>query len=437
MKSHVQANDDCPVPSPCNCFAYVLDCSSRGLTTLPTFTTVTKRFPTLIVSMFNNNISVVPNNAFSALKSLGVEEVTLLLSGNQIHTIQDNAFAGIEGIIKEADVENNHLNQIPVAFEKLSALHTLQMKGNELSNLVVTSDFGRRLTTFGFSAGSLTQWPSDLSKMTYLKTLTIDSIPFPTLAADAFNGLDQRLQELTITRSKLTSIPEAICSLKALRVFEFGNNMDINTSKSTPICSKPMINVETINIHDSNLKTFPDIFTNFRNAKYITVSGNPELYFIPSELVEINYHLLVLNLEKNSFDSVPDVVKHFRKLTELNLRDNLIRVVQGSMLGNLQDLKTVRLDGNPLSKIDTPSFVGLAALTELYLSRTKLSTIPKAISSLSGLASLTLEGNDMVCTCDLTEGEDWPRMNAVTIRGFCTEKAMSVQVYVRNYLGLC
>ena len=437
ITSCVQASNDCPVSSPCNCFANVIDCSSRGLTTLSVFTTVSKRLPTIIMSFHDNNISVIPNSAFSALKNLGIQEVTLLLSNNQINTIQDDAFVGIEDTIKEIDAENNRLTRIPPVFGKMSSLHTLQMKGNPLETITVSNAMGEILSTFSFSAESLMQWPSDLSKMSGLNALDVNGIAFTSLDTDAFHGLEDGLQKLSIYHSKLTSIPDAICNLKSLEMFEFSNNMQISDSMITPLCSKPMLKIVTVSIHDNNLKSFPNIMSTFPNVKYLTVSGNPDLFFIPTELVETNYLVLELNLENNNFDSIPNVVRQFRKLTELNMRNNLIRVVRGSMFDNLQELKTIKLGDNPLSHIDTPAFTGLTALSHLDLSQTKLSSIPKAVTSLPKLDYLDLEENAMTCTCDLTADADWSQMNDVTILGYCSDTTMSIQTYVRHYLGLC
>lgn len=438
--TEVVGQSACPAPTSCACLNEIIDCSYRQLTHVPTFRQSHQyNFPTIYVSLYGNKISTIPGNAFSALQSTGGKEIIFVFTNNQIQSVNENAFAGIENRIAKIDVENNLLTSIPRAFGKLPKLHTLLMRGNSLQTLGLTPGqaMSQSLHTFEFNANNFNTWPSDLAILSQVETLNIDEIPFSKLPTDAFKGLMSSLTSLSISDSKLASIPEAICSLKVLKVLQVRHNKRVNISPGSTICPNAMTTVETVNFHDNDLSGFPDFFHSFPRAKSLTVSGNLDLFFIPSELVKTNFVLSELNLEKNHFESIPAAIQNLVKLTKLNLNDNFIRVIQGSSFDALQELTSLSLSRNPVSYISTSSLTGLRSLVSLDLDGTNLQSIPRAVTSLPKLTSLNLEKSNMQCTCLLAEDKDWTEGKDVSIRGDCKNTNMRIETYVLHYLKNC
>ena len=436
----------CPAPSPCACLNEHIDCSSHHFTQLPVFTGnphfhFSGQSNTLYVYLFNNNLRVLPDNGFNALRLTGATSVNLYLYNNQIDDIKDNAFAGIENLVNELDIENNRITSLPTAIGRLRHIQVLYIQRNSLKVLdsSVLQQLGTNgLSSFRFSAEYLLQWPSNLSLLRRLSKLQIDNIPFSSLANDSFQGLEFTLSNLIITNSNLSAIPAAICRLSALKSFQFGNNKHLKPiSPDTPLCPRPMNSVSSVEIHDNDLVDFPDVFNTFPNAATITIRGNDNLLYFPSELVKENHNLSELNLNSNHLTSVPHAVAKLHNLKKLNLKSNFIRVIDGNVFDTLARLTTLELDGNPVIYIENTAFSGLTSLTSLGLQNTGLEAIPKAVVMLPALTSLSLDHLALNCTCDIAHHVTWPRMNNVTIHGLCSNNVVSIQTYVRNYLSLC
>ena len=435
----VHGGGSCPVPSPCLCLNELIDCSSRQLSQVPGFTHTLMAFPKLYLNLMGNRISWLPSNGFSALRATGAKEIVLLLDDNQIQTIQDNAFAGVEDLVTEISIPNNRLTNVPKAFGKLTNLHSLWIQNNDLAGLDLnpSQNFGKSLTSLKFTANNMQAWPSRLSVLHSLRHLSIDKIPFSTLPTDSFKGFELSLSALAMTNSKISVMPEAICKLSALQVLELNNNKQMSVSTNTPICPTPLKSVVTIKLLNNDFDQFPDVFSTFTNANSIRVSGNPNLLFVPSRLFTPNNALEELNLQDNRLEQVPAGLRNLNKLTKLNLNNNNIRVIQGNAFDTLHELDVLELNGNPLSYIDAPAFSGLTALSTLALDDTDLHTLPDAVTSLPKLDRLTLENNDIKCDCNLLDDPDWSGIDKVRITGQCQNSSMSIDTYVKHYFKLC
>ena len=433
----------CSAPSPCTCLSEHVDCSGHHLTRLPVFSgnsTFTDQSTTLFVYLFNNDITVLPDNGFNALRLTGASMINLYLYNNKINDVKVNAFAGIESLVNELDLQNNRLSTLPTAVGRLSHLKVLNIDGNYLQSLDsgVLQSVGYVLSELRFSANNMQQWPSNLNLLRRITKLQIDDIPFGSLANDSFHGLEYTLSSLTITGSNLASIPTAICRLRALRSFLFGNNKQLKPIvTNTPICPLPMRSVTTVDIYNNDLVDFPDVFNNFPNAVSINVRNNDRLYYVPSESVKANHNLTDLSLYANHLSSIPHAIAKLRNLRKLNLKMNFIRVVDGNTFDDLRQLTTLELQGNPIIYIEGTAFSGLRSLATLDLQNTGLHAIPKAVVSLPALTSLALDGLKLNCTCDIAHREPWPRMLNVSIGGLCSDNVISIQTYVENYLTLC
>ena len=307
----------------------------------------------------------------------------------------------------------------------------------------VLQNIGNILTDLRFSAEYLHQWPSNLYLLNYLTKLQVDKIPFRTLAIDSFHGLEDTLSTLVIYDSNLESVPGAICSLQALQSIDFSRNTHLKSTlpdRFSSLCVRPMSSVQTARFTNNNLTHLnPDIFNVFPNASSITVSGNADLYYIPTEPLINTTHvnLTDLNLDRNHFASAPHFIEKLRNLTTLSLKNNFIRVIDGDVFDNLRQLKTLQLNNNPLMYIESTAFIGLASLITLDLTSTSLTAIPEAVMMLPSLTSLKLDNMALDCTCELAHHMPWLQARNVTISGQCSSGSFSVQDYIRNYLPQC
>lgn len=435
----------CLAPSPCFCLKQFVDCSSKHLNQLPSFkgnSGASMQSHVLYIYLFSNNLSVIPDNGFSALRLAGATSINIYLYKNAIYEIRDNAFSGIENLVNELDIENNRLTALPTAIGKLRHLKVLKIQDNYLRTLDVTvlQNVGNWLTDLHFSADYLSQWPSSWSILSRLTNLQIDKIISRTLPNNTFNGLDHTLTDLTIYGSNLDSLPDAICTLRVLQSLTFGRNAHLTgvmPDSLASLCLQPMTSVKTIRFSSNDFRYFPNLFFDFPNASSITVIDNPNLLYVPSELIMSAHNLTELNLERNNLSSVPHGIGKLHNLRNLNLQNNLIRVVDGDVFDNLNQLTSLTLKNNPTVYIENSAFSGLTSLQTLDLESTGFKSIPRAVLSLPKLTSLDLTNLLPNCTCNLSHHMPWTQGGNITISGQCSDNILSIQNYVRHYLPLC
>ena len=446
----------CSAPSPCYCLNDFVDCSSKQLTQLPTFSGNSRlsKNGVLYVNLASNRLSTISDNRFSSLRLTGARTINIYLYNNQINNITSNAFAGIENLVHELDLENNKLTILPSAIGKLNHLKVLYIQGNPLRTLAagVLQKIGTSLTDLRFSADYLNHWSSsNLHLLNVLSKLQVDKIPFKTLANDSFKGIENTLKTLVIYDSNLESVPGAICPLSALQSITFSRNTHLQTvihgGPSSP-CARPMSNVQTARFINNNFTHLnpANMFNVFPNASAMTVSGNTGLYYIPTTTLNKTtlVHLTDLNLDRNHFASVPHFIEKLHNLTTLSLKSNVIRVIDGDVFDNLHQLKTLQLNNNPLMYIESTAFTGLTSLTTLDLTGTDFQAIPEAVMKLPSLTSLSLDNMALNCTCELTHHMLWPSIfpfplsaSKVTVSGQCSSGSITVQAYIRNYFLHC
>ena len=448
MSSLIVDSQSCSAPSPCVCVNEFVDCSTKQLTQVPTFSGNSRpsKASVLYIYLFSNRLSTVPDNRFNSLTLTGARTLNIYLYNNQIYSISNNAFAGVENLVHELDLEDNRLSTLPAAIGKLSNLQVLYIQGNYIRTLDsgVLQNIGNSLTDLRFSAEYLNLWSSsNLHLLNVLSKLQVDKITYKTLSNDSFKGLEDTLDTLVIYNSNLETVPAAICPLSALHTVDFSRNTHLRSvlpGESTSSCSRPMSNVQTARFTNNNLTYLnTDIFNVFPNSSTITISGNSELYYIPSEPLINTTHtnLTDLNLDKNNFASVPHFIERLWNLTTLSLKNNFIRVIDGDVFSNLQQLQTLQLTNNPIVYIESTVFVGLTSLTTLDLTGTDLKAIPEAVVMLPSLTSLKLVNMALNCTCALAHHMTWLQASNVTISGGCSNGGSSIQDYIRHYLPLC
>lgn len=177
-------------------------------------------------------------------------------------------------------------------------------------------------------------------------------LPAKTLP-DAFGRL-QGLQELSLTNTGLTSLPESLGQLRQLRHLKLATNQEM---KRLP----------------ASLTTLPDLHT-------LQLPAN-SLKELPADLGRMQ-SLRTLELGSGKYASLPTSVTELRHLTHLSvLHSSYIRELPEN-IGDMQGLQTLVLTGN--TKLERlPDSVGdLPNLQLLDLEDTKLQTLPQSLARL-------------------------------------------------------
>lgn len=145
----------------------------------------------------NSTIENLEANVFENLKLYNVQ-----LSSCKIRRIDEFAFKGQEDILKNLNIQDNLLEEVPIrALKILNILNLLDLSKNRIDTI-----------------------PNDaFNGLTKLSTLKLSDNNV-TLAPFAFRGLENGLKNLNLKGSKQKRVPEAVRGLKMLAFLDLSQN---------------------------------------------------------------------------------------------------------------------------------------------------------------------------------------------------------------------
>lgn len=146
----------------------------------------------------------VNNSTLDEIKEGSFRKVTLnnvQLSGCRIKSIQPGAFRGQERSLRNLNLQENELTQVPV---------------DALKNLF-------NLSLLDLSKNKITKIPNDSFATLNLATLKLSDNNV-SLSPNAFRGLENSLKNLNLKGTKQKRIPEAIRGLRTLAFLDLAQN---------------------------------------------------------------------------------------------------------------------------------------------------------------------------------------------------------------------
>ncbi|XP_072322748.1 leucine-rich repeat-containing G-protein coupled receptor 4 isoform X3 [Scyliorhinus torazame] len=347
-----------PCPAVCRCegdggAALRVDCSGRGLTTVPQGLGIFTFF--LDTSM--NNITELQPDSFQKLPYL--EE--LRLAGNDLSYIHPEALSGLYQL-KVLMLQNNQLKTVPSeALKGLSTLQSLRLDANHITSVPEDSFEGLvQLRHLWLDDNSLTEVPiQQLSKL-------------------------PSLQALTLALNKISHIPNfAFANLSSLVVLHLHNNkidtLDVH-------CFDGLDNLETLDLNYNNLMEFPEAIKSLQNLKELGFHSN-NIAVIPDKAFSGNPLLRTIHLYDNPISSVGiSAFQNLSELQSLTLPGTRISRIPPDLCQQLKMLRFLDLSYNQIEEL--PSFRGCSALEEISLKHNEIKEI-KA-DTFQGLVSLHL-----------------------------------------------
>lgn len=257
------------------------------------------------------------------------------------------------------------LQTLPVSFENLYSLETLDLSYNLISRL-----------------------PSLIGGLKKLRHLKLNNNRGSSLffISDSLTGLTQ-LQTLDLSNNLLTPLPHNIGQLQQL---------------------------EVLKLSKTKLSTLPDSIKNLHALKHLDLSGclfrdfQEQVYQLKSlERLLINHSLhcpmpdgigkmkslVYLEMMDNKLQNLPLDIGECENLRYLQLHGNQLRTLPDS-IGNLSSLLILGLGSNRLSQLPN-SFENLSNLVNLYVNNNSLQGIPIALLKLNRLELLDISANPL------------------------------------------
>ncbi|XP_055087516.1 leucine-rich repeat-containing G-protein coupled receptor 5-like isoform X2 [Periophthalmus magnuspinnatus] len=346
-------------PSNINVFTSYLDLSMNNLTTLSSGDFSNLHFLEEL-RLAGNDLSFIPKGAFMGLYNLKV----LMLQNNQLRSVPDDAFHDLHNL-QSLRLDANHISNVPAGcFLGLRSLRHLWLDDNLLTEVPVAAlSELPALQAMTLALNQISYIPDHaFSKLSRLVVLHLNNNRIVSMGTNCFHGLHS-LETLffydnpieSVGRSAFQNLPE----LRTLSLNGAGNltefpyltgtaSLESLTITGTKITSLPpsvcdqLPNLELLDLSYNQLQTLP-VFSGCESIQSIDLHHN-EI----KELEENTFHGLMslhsLDLSWNKLSSVkPNSFSALPALTKLDLSSNHIVALS---LTSLYALTHLRLSGN-------------------------------------------------------------------------------------------
>ncbi|KAL4220310.1 Leucine-rich repeat serine/threonine-protein kinase 2 [Mactra antiquata] len=432
---------DCPAQTiggkvhECRCEPNIIECHGRGITTFPHFARTGYVFQS--IDLDTNGLTTIPALAFN-----DINVTDIILSNNEIDTIDDRAFVSLERQLRFLDLRQNNLTHLPDFFDKFVNLSIFDVSYNPIAPENFTENVMRELgdyvTEFRFGDPSLTGWPTNLHHLPRLEILKFYGGTMERIPITAFSGFEWPLRKLWIQNTNLISTPIALQDLKSINEFHFDNNPSVGDAGILiPAFAGLSGTLETLSLENNSLTTFPSVLLTLHNIHNLSLARN-NLQFVSDEAVAVvNSNLTILNLQACNLDRIPGALSRLRHLEYLDFSYNNITSIEKNDLQLMHNLRTLIVSYNPLQYISNSTFYDLTSLRRLILQETGLFSVPEAIVKLPNLQTIDLRDkeSDIECNCDL----GWlycftKRSTGLNILGDCYTIVMTIQDYAENQI---
>ncbi|KMY87493.1 uncharacterized protein LOC6730588 isoform X3 [Drosophila simulans] len=269
--------------------------------------------PVDLLYVNNSTISELPNAVFSNLSLHNVQ-----LSSCGIQRIATGAFKGQESVLRNLNLQDNLLADVPVeALKVLGKLNLLDLSKNQLSHIPDDAFVG-------------------LTKLSTLK-LNDNNV---TLASNAFRGLEQSLKNLNLKGTKQRKVPESIRGLKSLAFLDLSQN---------------------------GIKELPGaggirVFDGLDALTALNLERNLIQSIGETAFAGVRKTLSSLSLLNNLLAEFPiGAVHSLKELRVLDIGFNLLTSLPEAAFRGNPGITLLALDGNPLSSVPEGAFAHLNA----------------------------------------------------------------------------
>ncbi|XP_062412276.1 leucine-rich repeat-containing protein 40 isoform X1 [Sardina pilchardus] len=264
----------------------------------------------------------------------------LILSSNKLDVLSEDV--KLLPALVVLDVHDNQLTSLPKEIGELEQLQRLVLSHNKIKELPVELWGLTNLQSLHLQHNQLERLPQEVGQLINLDEIDLSN----NQLAEVPDGLGNltKLVKLNLSNNKLKNLSPAIRNMKNLRMLDCTNNQ----LESIPPVLAQMESLELLYLRHNRLCSLPEL-PQCKTLKELHV-GNNQIAGIQSEYLKHLGALCVLELRDNKLKALPEEVTLLEGLERLDLTNNDLASLPCT-LGNLPNLKSVSLEGNPLRGI--------------------------------------------------------------------------------------
>ncbi|CAH1114704.1 unnamed protein product [Psylliodes chrysocephalus] len=343
------------------------------------------------------------------LQSTGLYKI--VLSGNPLSVISDEAFIGLERSLWELEISHCDLTIVPNrAIRYLQKLRRLDLSGNDINRISPEDWRGieRSLEVLILAENEINHVPTDsFSGLPNLETIDLSGNNLRNIDPSVFRDGMGRLAHLIFADNQLSSIPyQALQPLRLLKTLDLSynriNKMEPSSEPGVNINLNYQLSLDTFKLDFNQITILePMSFQYFNVLNKTYLDGNPiitleenafrqakikELYLRGCGLSEVNPRafeglesfLEILDLSGNNISLLPEAVfNRFQILRTILLSDNVLHKINPleDFNGFQFTLYNMDLSGNEKLQISLQDLRRLRNLRTLTISRLNQPTL--------------------------------------------------------------
>ncbi|XP_045191888.2 slit homolog 3 protein-like [Mercenaria mercenaria] len=433
------------------------------------FRTIKKQ---LSIGLSNNNIKILSNDTFEALRNKSVS--SLYLSRNALERIDPGTFLPL-GSITSLKLGSNPLNAqaLRTAIESLKGKNmvSLDISGIQLNGVLLENTFellkNTSITTLNMRSNKISTLPNKVfSGLNQLLHLDLTSCQIERTSPASFEGLD-KLTILILNRNKLINVPKNLPTsliylyLDSNEITAIGDKSFINMAYLQELRIRynkiqtleedsflgllqlnklslynnfiatlpgkvfdPLVRLISLDLENNNLASIQNSkgrFSSFGSLVYLNLANNKMTYIQP-DIFQYTLSMKYLHLENNllgdllSGDFGGGLFKGLVKLEELNLMNNRLVAIPDPSFQDLTSLVFLNLTNNKITGWGSNLFKATQNLQVLDLTNNLVATLKKEnLQDFTAMKSLNLTGNPFACNCDLRWFRDWMNKTSIVL----------------------
>ncbi|XP_065069918.1 leucine-rich repeat-containing protein 40-like isoform X2 [Rhopilema esculentum] len=264
----------------------------------------------------------------------------LILASNQIKELSSE----IRNLpaLNVLDVHDNKLESLPDELSELQELSRLNLSHNKFSVIPVSMTMLPSIQVLLLNGNVLTELPDDFGNLVNVEDLDLGDNRLTSLP-ESFGNL-QRLRKLNLGNNELENLPQGFRNLSVLQYLNLGNNK----LKALPGGLDKMTALDILDCRANFISEFPPL-GGIVNLKELYLSNN-RIKQLDADMFKYLPTLVTFDVKDNTIQSVPEEITLCCKLERLDLTNNCLSILPFTV-GNMENLKTLSLDGNPLRGI--------------------------------------------------------------------------------------